>query len=417
MQTNGMRKQCGVTLIAACLSMLAVGILGGALLSTITTTRHQRLHFDVGQRAFYAAESGRSYAYSRKAGNPFYSPAGTFLMDSGDRFTLSTTRVDTNLVVTSTGVAHGGTDREATRSVTFLLDYVPALGIDDVFVWAQQVRLRGAGTVAGSGGTIVITGDMIRDDLSGGTDLAVTTIFVEGDVQMTPGAGVTVGSSVSPGNVYISGDLLSLGGQSSFYGDVHVKGNLHISHGRFYGNMYVHGDVHYAGGAFTLFNDSRIHYAGELVNWPDGSLDMVAHKFTEDMPPFPVIDETAKLRDPAWYTDRGYSPAGELETGLRIYTSDAYEATINKNVANVVIVSESESDEAIKIRTIGGATFSGVLVAPNGSVVFRGRHFQGVVVAKDEFYVDAGSPDITFLSITDFFDDPDDYPFEIAKDE
>ncbi|MFU8780667.1 MAG: hypothetical protein ACNA71_06540 [Kiritimatiellia bacterium] len=411
MQTAATFKKRGIALVAVCLSMLAAGVIGVALLSGISASRHQRLFFDAGNRAYYAAESGRSYAYSRKSQNPYYIPVGTFLMDSGEQFMLSSVRVDTNLVVTSTGIAHPDTDRESRQSVTFLLEYVPPVGLDNVFLWAQQIRLRGTGSVLGPGGTIVITGDMIRDDLSGGTELAVSTIFVEGDAVMTPGATVTIGSRTAPGNIYISGNLDILGGSPTFYGDIHVKGNLRISHGTIHGNMYIHGDVYYEGNAFNLVGDSRIYYAGALVNWPVSGVqaDKAVALAEDAMPPFPLIEESVRLRDPAWYAGRGYIPTGDLQSDLRIYTSDNYAGVSKDAVANVVIVSEQD----IAITMTGQGTFVGVLVAPNGTVTFTGRSFEGVVVAEGEFYVDAGTPEVTFRSVTEFFDDPDDYPFVI----
>ena len=412
MQTNMRSKKRGIALVAVCLSMIAAGVLGVALLSSITTARHQRLDFDTGTRAFYAAESGRSYAYSRKAANPYYIPVGTFLLESGEQFMLSSVLVDTNLLVTSTGIANPNTDRESRQSVTFWLEYVPAISIEDIFVWAQRVRLRGAGMVDGPGGTIVITDDMIRDDLSGGTTLAVSTIIVEGDARMTPGAGVTIGSSTSPGDVYITGDLDLVGGTPTIYGDVHVKGNLRISHARIHGNLYVHGDVHYEGGAFTLGDESHIYYAGALFNWPTtGSHAGRALSLAEDaMPPFPMVEESVELRDAAWYAAKGYEQTGPFASGMRIYTSGDYIGDSLDAVANAVIVSEGD----ISIRMTGQGTFIGVLVAPNGSVSFDGKSFEGVVVSEGEFFVDAGSPDVTFRSITEFFADPDDYPFVLT---
>ena len=411
MQANAKLKQRGISLIAACLSMLAVGLLGAALLSTITAARHQRLYYDASHRAYYAAESGRSYAYARKSANPYYVPVGTFLLDSGEHFALSSVKVDTNLLVTSVGVAHGGTDRESHRSVTFWLDYLAAVSIDDVFLWAQEMSIRGVGSVEGPGGTIVITGDLVGADLRGGTDVAVSTIFVEGDAIMDAAGTVIVGSQTAPGNIYIRGDLDILGGTPTFYGNVHVKGNLRISHGRIHGNMYIHGDVQYVGGNFDLVGDSHIYYAGALVNWPSTGVHAgrAIPLVLEDMPPFPVIDETVVLRHPTWYPPRGYVGEGELQSNLRLYSSGDYAGGAHAAVANAVIVSEGD----ITITMRGQGTLVGVLVAPNGRVVFDGSVFEGVVIAGAGFYVGTGSPDVTFRSITEFFDNPDDYPFLI----
>ncbi len=408
MKTIRRKNRSGVALVLVSVSMLAVGVLGAALLAASSAARHQRLYFDVGNRAQYAAESGRSYAYSRRAGNIYYVPVGTFLLDSGDQFTLSSVKVDTNLVVTSTGVAHAGTNRESRQSLTFLLAYNSVLGIEDVFLWAQQMSARGAGTISGPGGTVVITGDVVASDLRGGTDVDVTTIFIEGDALLNAAGNVSLGSSTQPGNIYISGDLELLGGTPTLYGDVHVGKNLRISHGTIHGNMYIHGDVQYVGGGFTLVGGSLIYYAGTLINWPVSGTHAgkAVALAAEEMPTIPEIQGSPKLRAPEWYTGKDYVQSGALVNDLRLYTPTDYSGGANQSRANVVIVSAGD----ITINMTGQGTLVGVLVAPNGRVTFNGKSFEGLVIAGEGFFVGSGSPDVTFRSITEFFSDPDDYP-------
>ncbi len=97
MQTKASLKKKGIVLIAVSLSMLAAGLLGAALLSSVTAARYQRLYFDAGNRAYYAAESGQAYAYAQRSANFYSIPSGTFLLASGDQFVLSSLKVDTNL--------------------------------------------------------------------------------------------------------------------------------------------------------------------------------------------------------------------------------------------------------------------------------------------------------------------------------
>ena len=53
---------------------------------------------------------------------------------------------------------------------------------------------------------------------------------------------------------------------------------------------------------------------------------------------------------------------------------------------------------------------TGVLFAPNGRVTFHGSYFEGVVIARDGFYVDYGT-DVEFRNIANYISDPENYPF------
>ncbi len=55
---------------------------------------------------------------------------------------------------------------------------------------------------------------------------------------------------------------------------------------------------------------------------------------------------------------------------------------------------------------------TGVLFAPNGRVTFNGDHFEGVVIAKDGFYVTSGGTDVEFRNIAYYIRNQEDYPFE-----
>ena len=401
----------GAALVLISVAMVAVGLLGSAMLAMSTAARRQRLDADVGSQAYYLAESGRSYAYSRRSGDMYYVPAGSFVMESGDLFMLESAIDGTNLLVTSRGIANPGGHRESSRSVRFQMAYNPIVAMEDVFVWAQQLTVKGAGDVSGRGGSIVLTGDLVASDITGATDLDVTTIFVDGDVRLVGAGTVSLGSSAVPGNIYIAGDLDLLGGTPKLHGDIHVGGTLRIANGTISGNMYVHGNVEYHGSSFSLVGDSRIYYAGALINWPTSGAyaDKAVAVDPDALPPLLMPDDhTPLLRDPrpGWYTDRGYMADAPLANNLRVYTSEPYTGTSSAALANVVIVSEGD----ISITMSGNREFIGVLIAPNGSVTFSGKRFEGMVIAGEGFLVDAGSPDVTFRSITEFFSDPDDYP-------
>jgi hypothetical protein len=60
---------------------------------------------------------------------------------------------------------------------------------------------------------------------------------------------------------------------------------------------------------------------------------------------------------------------------------------------------------------LGGSGVTGVLFAPNGKVTFNGGFFEGVVIARDGFFVTSGGTQVTFRNIAEYFSDPNDYPF------
>ena len=55
---------------------------------------------------------------------------------------------------------------------------------------------------------------------------------------------------------------------------------------------------------------------------------------------------------------------------------------------------------------------TGVLFAPNGKVTFNGASFEGLVIAKDGFYVTSGGTTVTFKSIENYISDAKDFPLQ-----
>ena len=78
---------------------------------------------------------------------------------------------------------------------------------------------------------------------------------------------------------------------------------------------------------------------------------------------------------------------------IQSYYDDGIKKYIN-TFSNVILVSKGD------IYISGGdLKMSGIIFAPNGKVVFNGRSFEGIVIAKDGFNVTSGGTDINFETV------------------
>jgi hypothetical protein len=109
-----------------------------------------------------------------------------------------------------------------------------------------------------------------------------------------------------------------------------------------------------------------------------------------------------------WYLARGYVSGGILTSTMKVFAASYSSTTWRPTATNIVIVAHSGD---ITLTGLGSSSISGVLYAPNGRVTFSGGNFNGVVIARDGFFVTSGGSTITFSSLDDYFISPDDYPF------
>ncbi len=408
------KNRSGATLILVSLSMVAAGVLGAAMLAGVAGSRAQRVHFDSGSRAVYAADSGRAYVQARFSEDPTYVPSGTYILDSGDQFTATGTVVSNVLEVAITGLSHPGTHREAQHGSAFQLPIPPdeeddggsGIDLDTVFIAASELIFRG-NTLSGAGGTIVLRGDLSSANVGGGSALAVSTMYIDGNVNFTTG-NASLGSPTEPGAIYINGDLTLRAGPRNIYGDVYVNGNLIIANATIYGNMYVAGSVTFEWGSPTLMPGSSIYYTGTVSSpgwYPQSVLDRAIQ--VESVPGFEIpSDFVPTLHPDAWYADRGYVSGGILTSNMRVFADNYSSTRWRPSVDNVVIVSKGD----ITITGLGGSGMTGVLIAPYGQVTFSGAFFTGMVLAGDGFHVISGGTTVTFQNISSFFSSVDDIP-------
>lgn len=279
---------------------------------------------------------------------------------------------------------------------------------ESVFVYGNQMSYSGD-DVTGSGSTIIITGDLETSDLNGGSSINVTNIYIDGDVYLDGGS-ADLGSTTDPGIIVVNGSMTLWSGGRDIYGDVYVNGDFALKDAHIHGDVYVNGDLT-LGWTPSFDSGSNIYYTGSFTYPPSMYSWILARCIhqttvpTEEMPAMEIPDAKSSV----WYTSRGYVSGGSLVDNKKIYAS-SYSTTANwyDSAENIIIVAYGGD---ITLNNFWGIPVTGVLFAPNGKVTFTGSSFEGVVIAKDGFYVNSGGTDVVFKNISEYITNPSDYPF------
>ncbi|MBN1431743.1 MAG: type IV pilin [Methanomicrobiaceae archaeon] len=348
--------------------------------------------------------------------------------------------------ITLTSCNEGGCN-STTRNIT-VFDFSDFITNESVFVYGTKLDFNG-NTITGEGSTIIIIGDLLSADLNGGSKIYVSNVYINGSVDLS--GTQYLGSTTRPELIFITGDLDMDGGSrvygdgifvdgdvdldSNIYGDLYTNGSLDFNNGHIYGGVNVSGDLYLKSGRVhddiyvdgdltlgwtpTIDADAYIYYTGSISHpgwYPQYILDKCVHVGSVpvfSMPVFLDIPIPSPKAD-SWYSSNGYeSGGGDLMEGIRIFSVSDYSTTQqwyygSNNATNIVIVSK-EGD--ITFNNFWSVPVKGVLFAPNGRVTFTGDIFEGLVIARDGFYVPSGGSDITFKNIEEYISDPDDYPF------
>lgn len=280
---------------------------------------------------------------------------------------------------------------------------------ENVFVYGNTLKFSG-NTVTGPGATVVITGGLVTSDLNGGASISVSEIYIDGDVTLDGGS-AGLGSATEPGNIYVNGDLTLGSGSRNIYGDVYVAGDFLLRGASIYGNAYVDGDLT-LDWTPSLASDARIYYTGTFTH-PDSMSQTILDKciYQATVPGFDMPDQQIPPTKPAeWYAARGYVSGGALTSNMKIYADTYSPASIEGgSAANNVIIIARNGD--IDLSKMGWIDVKGVFFAPKGKITFRGGSFEGVVIARDGFFVTSGGTTVTFKNIEEYISNPDDYPF------
>jgi len=312
------------------------------------------------------------------------------------------------VTLTVTNTTTGATSTATKTNYIQVLSFAQYVTDESVFVYGSKLYFQGS-QVIGPGATVVLTGTSITTgDFNGGAEVAVSNIYVDGDANLDGGS-ASWGSSTNPGIIGVNGDLELVTGGRNIWGNVYVLGNFNAKDTKIHGNVYVNGDVT-LGWTPTLDTNSYIYYTGTLTvpsNYYKSITDKCIKNSTVPgftMPSLPM----PSIKSDAWYAAQGYVSGGTLVSNTKI-VADSYSSSIWEPTATNVIIVARNGD--IKLTGLGGSGVTGVLFAPKGKVQFEGAYFQGVVIARDGFYVTSGGTTVTFKNINEYVSDPNDYPF------
>ncbi|MCK9307430.1 MAG: PKD domain-containing protein, partial [Methanoculleus sp.] len=288
--------------------------------------------------------------------------------------------------------------------VNFVID-------ENVFVYGNTLTFSG-NNVNGPGATVVITRGLTTSDLNHNASIAVSEIYINGSVTLDGGS-AHLGSATEPGSTYINGDLTLGDGKRHIYGNVYVNGDFSLKDARIHGNVYVNGSLT-LGNTPWLANDAHIYYTGTITSPLDhGSgydpaiIAKCIHQAT--VPGFTMPDRgIPPVKSADWYIAKNYTSGGALESNMKVFADSYSSTTWRPTATNVVIIARTGD---ITITGMGGEGVTGVFFAPNGKVTFNGAFLEGVVIARDGFFVTSGGTTVTFRNLGDYIINSTDYPF------
>ncbi|MCP1715002.1 PKD repeat protein [Methanocalculus alkaliphilus] len=333
-------------------------------------------------------------------------PIHTYTTAGYYNVTLTVANAAGNDSITKTNFIH------AKGFVDFVID-------ENVFVYGNVLSFSG-NSVTGPGATVVITGGFTTADINQGAAVAVSTIYFDGDVNLLSGS-AGLGSSTQPGNIYVNGNMNLNGGSRNIYGDVYVKGDASIRGVILHGTFYIDGNLilgETGVNDFIFSENTRLYYTGTLVHhfnepYPP-EVQYILDRCIQDssVPGFDMPDQDIPSTKSAdWYAARGYVSESPLISNMKIY-APSYTGAVSwwpnpPPYENVIIIAHS-GDITI---TGDDNVIKGVFFAPNGRVTFNGAILEGVVIARDGFYVTSGGTQVTFKNLDQYIGDPNDYPF------
>jgi len=285
---------------------------------------------------------------------------------------------------------------------------------ENVFVYGNALKLgaNGGGSsvvVTGPRATVVITEGLETEDLNGNSFIDVSNIYIDGNVTLDKGSN-RLGSQFEPGYIVINGDLKLMQGDMHFYGDIYVNGDCDLAGVTIYDNVYVNGDLTLRRENINFAGDAHVYYTGvaKVLEGVDSSkLEKCTRQTT--VPAFTMPDlEIPSTKSADWYATNNYNSGGTLTSNMKVFADSYSSKSWSPTVTNIVIIARNGD---ITITGMGDNGVTGVFFAPNGKVTFGGKFIEGVVIARDGFFVERGDTKVTFRNINKYITNSTDYPF------
>lgn len=336
----------------------------------------------------------------------------------------------------------GGTNLEGVSSITsnvvqingdLLLDNSSSITASELYIYGDLIIDSGTSSI--SANEIYISGDVIIKNSVGINNPSNTgSIFIKGnllleswnnnisvnDIHIEGTTNLGKGSYLSANEIYLNG-LTTLNQSSTIknFTSLFINENLYLP-GKFSkilgGTSYIYGDISIEGSGANI--EGNLAYTGTLNSTQGISANIITPNpfppynhiglipLFEAIPPNPEVNMPI-LKPRNWYINNGYSLNSHLwESNTNIYYEGNFYNGSWQDIENVIIIATGD------VNISGNGKFTGIIIAPNGKVSYSGRHFEGLVIAKDGFYLTQGNAACIFKSISNYIDDINKYPFE-----
>ncbi|MDQ0269995.1 hypothetical protein [Cytobacillus purgationiresistens] len=330
-------------------------------------------------------------------------------------------------------------------------NYYKCLLEEDFFVYGSKFVFNGS-QVNGAKATMLIKGDLSGSQINGGALNNVSNIYIDGNVTMDGGS-AGLGSISSSGMLCINGNLSLVSGGRNIYGEVFVNGNAILKDATFHQQLSILKNGELIGGTFKddvyignnlSIKDAQIHknmdiHQNAKIDWTPSISDVslinymgtlshprnmssnILSKF-QKVAALPAVKgckipsfTMPSVKSNTWYAEKSYNQTvkpNNMKLFGKNITITPYKDANHKYISsfeNAIIVATGDinigDDRWIEKMT-------GVLFAPNGKVTFNGALFEGLVIAKDGFYVTSGGTTVNFRNISHFIKAEKDFPLQ-----
>lgn len=280
---------------------------------------------------------------------------------------------------------------------------------DSIYIDGETSFGQGSAVIEGKT-KVIVNGDVQMSQ--GAAKIKSDTIYIEGDATFSDSGVIDGKKVIINGSVQINNGSAEIVGDTIYIdGDVALGKNGGLIKGK---KVYINGNVEIENWSSKI-SAEEIYIAGNVKqtnpNAPNihGTIkDFMKPTIENETIPKPVIFFPPSLRDENWYRQNGYDVRsnGTVLTDNRIFSSGDFKINGGDSTkSNVIIISKGD------IEITGNSELSGILIAPNGKVTFKGHTFKGVVIARDGF-ITRDDTKVYFKNTSEFLKANDPIPFE-----